>query len=957
VVVQARRALVGREREQAEVRSVLTAAADLRGGLVLVSGEAGVGKTHLVEECAAASGLFTLAAAAQQQARVPYGQIVEVLRSYLRAVPDGLRDCGPLSGHLALLLPELGPHPRPADRSTLFEVIRCAFVTLGRRAPTVVFLDDLHWADDTTLELLPPLAAGLDDEPVVIVGAYRSDEIPRGHPLRRMRTELRRVGRLRELSLDALVAEETARLVETILGARPGRALATTIHLRTQGVPFFVEELTEALLEAGRLQEGPYGIELPAGGDLPLPEGVRDAVLLRAAGLSEGARKAIEIAAAAGERFELEVVAALGGEGGLEEALESGFVVERGAGAAAFRHSLTREALYHAMPWTRRRALHRAVAAELEGGGAPAAAVAEHWLFGRELQRARVALLEAAEASCHIHAYRDAATAVRRALELWPEGEDEAGRLDALERLGECAELSGEHDEAAKAWLEAAEGRAAAGEMLSFARLQRRLASLFELQCAWEPALAARTAAAESFSEGGLPAEAALDRITAAANLQSAGALSPALDLIRIAARQAEEAERVDLTTRAAALEGLIGARLGQLEQGLELARSALRTALSESLVGPAAEIHDRLGLILENASEYRDALDIWHEGYEFCELHGIRDRAHVCLSCLAYVMRKTGEWDKAIAISRRLIDEDAPRSARSAGLGHLGLIHALRGDVRRARPLLRDSSALADQIGFLIMRVDAAWGLARVDELEGADESAAKRARKLLELARQSEDCHVPLPALRWSTTFFGSRGDFGSAGACVGELARMASAAATAEARAALAHGVGEVALVGGEPERAADEFLRALDLLRDLELPVDRAETQLRAGVALGAVGEHEAAVDRFTDAYRTARKLGMRPLAQRATVEVEKLGERVERRLGRKAAGDLQRGGLSRRELEIVRLLATGQTNREIARGLFLSPRTVDMHVRNVLAKLGCRTRTEATKQAADLGLLQ
>jgi DNA-binding CsgD family transcriptional regulator len=97
--------------------------------------------------------------------------------------------------------------------------------------------------------------------------------------------------------------------------------------------------------------------------------------------------------------------------------------------------------------------------------------------------------------------------------------------------------------------------------------------------------------------------------------------------------------------------------------------------------------------------------------------------------------------------------------------------------------------------------------------------------------------------------------------------------------------------------------------------------------------------------------------MRPLAQRAALELEKLGERVERRLGRKAAGDLQRAGLSRRELEIVRLLATGQTNREIARGLFLSPRTVDMHVRNVLAKLGCRSRTEATKQAADLGLLR
>jgi predicted ATPase len=256
VVVQARRALIGREREQAELCAALEAAANGRGGLLLVSGEAGVGKTRLVEETAATSGLLTLAAAARQQARVPYGQVVEVLRSFLRAVPSGLRNGGPASVHLALLLPELDRDPRPVDRATLFEAIRCAFVALGRRAPTVVFFDDLHWADDTTLELLPPLAACLDDEPVVIVGAYRSDEIPRGHPLRRMRTELRRAGRLRELSLDALDAAETARLVEVILGASPGRALATTIHLHTQGVPFFVEELTDALLGGGRLRMG-----------------------------------------------------------------------------------------------------------------------------------------------------------------------------------------------------------------------------------------------------------------------------------------------------------------------------------------------------------------------------------------------------------------------------------------------------------------------------------------------------------------------------------------------------------------------------------------------------------------------------------------------------------------------------------------------------------------------------
>jgi DNA-binding NarL/FixJ family response regulator len=111
-----------------------------------------------------------------------------------------------------------------------------------------------------------------------------------------------------------------------------------------------------------------------------------------------------------------------------------------------------------------------------------------------------------------------------------------------------------------------------------------------------------------------------------------------------------------------------------------------------------------------------------------------------------------------------------------------------------------------------------------------------------------------------------------------------------------------------------------------------------------------------VERLTEAYRAARKLGAQPVARLAARRLEGLGERVEERLGRRAAGDLERGGLTRRELAVLRFLAVGRTNREIARELFLSPRTVDMHVRNILAKLDCRSRAEATHRALDLGLV-
>jgi DNA-binding CsgD family transcriptional regulator len=106
-----------------------------------------------------------------------------------------------------------------------------------------------------------------------------------------------------------------------------------------------------------------------------------------------------------------------------------------------------------------------------------------------------------------------------------------------------------------------------------------------------------------------------------------------------------------------------------------------------------------------------------------------------------------------------------------------------------------------------------------------------------------------------------------------------------------------------------------------------------------------------------AHRPAGRLRTRPLATAAAEELARLGEKVERRLGRRAAGELEHAGLSRREVEVLRLVSVGRTNREIARALFLSPRTIDMHVRNVLTKLGCRSRTEATRRAAELGLLE
>jgi DNA-binding NarL/FixJ family response regulator len=298
----------------------------------------------------------------------------------------------------------------------------------------------------------------------------------------------------------------------------------------------------------------------------------------------------------------------------------------------------------------------------------------------------------------------------------------------------------------------------------------------------------------------------------------------------------------------------------------------------------------------------------------------------------------------------------DATPTAVAFGAVLLGGVYAARGETRRSRPLLLESLAWAKRSEYAATEFGCIWMLARVDALQGAIESAVARCLAALARWAETEERHYAIPDLRWSATFFAEQGRPADVAACANGLARIAAETGNPEALAALSHALGEAALLDGDAAHASDHFTRALEVLRIVDVPFERAQIQLRAGVALAAVGEREAAVERLTEAYRTAIRLRARPLAEEAVQQLVALGEQVERRLGRRAAGQRERAGLTRRELEVVRLVAVGRTNREIGQELFLSARTVEMHVGNVLAKLDCRTRTEATHKADQLGLL-
>lgn len=948
--------LVGRERELAMLSAAVAAVSDGRGGLLLLAGEAGVGKTRLVDEALAAVSLTVLRGEAAVEGSIPYGPVTAALRAGLRDAPDLLVG-GPFTGYLARLLPELGPPAAASDRATLFEALRWAFAAMARRAPAIVFLDDLHWADNATLELLPALAETLRRVPLLLIGAYRSDEIPRGHPLRRARTELRRLRSLRELTLTPLDRAGATQVAAEVLGDAVSSSLAATLYERTAGVPFFVEELAAALSAGGRLRDGGEGLDLTPGDALPIPDTVRDAVLLRAEPLGDPARAVVETAAVAGLTFDLDLVSDLvGGEDGIEEALACGLLVEAGPGRAGFRHALTREAIYDDITWTRRRSIHRRLAERLEAGGVPPALLAEHWLAAREIDRARTALAAAADASCTIHAYHDARGAARRALELWPEGEDEPRRIQVLERLGHCAQLSGDLAGSVVAWREVADARHQAGDLTASAEARRRMASVYEIQGGWERAMTARQAAADDFDAAGLPGEAAAERLAAALYFWSVGDVTHAQDLAGLARAGAEQSRRIDLCARVLGLDGIILVVHDRHEDGMAMIRAGMALALDHNLVGVVAELYQRLAVARELAGDYFGAGETFSTGIAFCEEQGEAATAQFCLACMGILFFQTGEWDRAVNLWREILASDPPTRTRLICLTGLGLLSAHRGDVKTARTALAESTAIGRRLDHLGTEIYTRWGQILLHELDGGYDAALEAWHALLARWQRSEERHYILAPLLWSATYAAERDIEAEARAAAAALSRIAAETGSGEVLATLAHVLGEVLLLDGDAHGAAAQFAQALDGWRRLNLLPLQARTLPRAAAALAAAGEPEAALARLAEAYQIARQLGARPLLQQIAAQINHLQPDSDRPLVRQMVEESARGGLTRRELEIVRLVAAGHTNREIAERLVLSTRTVDMHVRNILNKLDCRSRADATRRAGELGLL-
>ncbi len=934
------RVLIGRDAECAALSRALAAAQGRRASVVLVSGEAGAGKTTFVEHVLARTGTPVLSGRAAEWAGAAYHVLARALRP---AVRD---KAGPVPPVLAQIFPERAEPPAAPDLAALAAGVCSMLASLAGGRPLALFLDDLQWADQATLGLLPALAEAACDIPLTLVGCYRSDELPRDHRLRAVRAQLRRSRQLTEIDLGPLGDQDVVVLLTHLLGANPGPALAAAVAERADGIPFAVEELALALRDGG--------------GAAVVPDGVREAVLLRTARLSGEERTLLETAAVAGQEFDIDPVLAVCGLSAWPDGFTgAGLLTEILDGRAAFRHSLTHEAAYSDIPWSRRRGLHRELARTLAGSGAVPALIAVHLLAARDFEAAREALIAAADAHCAVHAYRDAARALRTVLEHWPADREDDDRLAVVGRLARCAEMCSEYAEAVTLLRELADGHERRGEAGALAGAQRRLALVHELRGQWEAALTAREAAAVAFSAAGLRAEAAVDRLAVATHLRAAGSYSAALGTLGTARADAESSGRTDLLLRAEGLRGNLLARLGQSREGIAAVRAALDQALAASQPDTAADLQQRLADSLEHAGEYRAATAVYAAAYQFCETHGADTVGQLCRACATVVLFTRGEWDRAAAVCEDVLATPAVPHARGAAAGMLGLVHAMRGATRQARPHLLESHLIATRIELVPMELFSSWGLCLLESSAGSGADAADRARQMLARLARTQERHFSVQILQWMAAFFAEQQMPADVRACAAALARMAETTGQPEVIAALAHARGET-LMAEEPKAALRELRRAVEKFGELELPYAMAQAQRRAAQAAARTGDKPAAVELLHAAHDTAGRLGASVLRSACAAALAELGDKprlpAAGRGTRGTRGARAAGGLTGRELEIMLLVARGNTSRQIGEALFISPRTVEMHVQGSLLKLGCRTRAQAVRRLAELGTL-
>jgi DNA-binding NarL/FixJ family response regulator len=974
--------LIGRERELALAEQALTATATGHGRLLLLSGEAGIGKSRFIRalaERADGRGFVVVTGYCNEQDRdFPFAPLLDALRQDMQRVGTAEMQTrfGEDRSTLARILPEVelpdqmapASLPPEQEKRRLFEAFASFFARLARAAPLLLILEDLHWVDATSLELLQVLPRRLAQLPVLIVISMRSDEA--NHMLDHWRAVLQRNRLVTEVDLAALSGDDVARMIAATVQAPVPPAVFSMIHARSEGNPFLVEELLHTLISQG--SGWPLrALRWQPALDAAVPVSVDEAVRRRLEGLEDRTRDIAALAAVVGRSFSFELLSELSGLdataliGALRQLIENQLIVETRTATErrfAFRHALTRDAIYRRLLGPEARALHQAVAQALSTESKPWTSRSDselgyHYAMAHDWTRALVYARRAGDAARAVEANAAALAHYQRALDaaraLGPAGEPAV--LTLAHQCGIVLALLGEYD-AARTQFEAALARAeATGDARAEQHVRHDLAGLY----------ASRDYdTARAFAEQSL----ALAR-----GRGNAGDQARALNRLgNILANQLHCDAGVACHQEALTL-------FERLDDPWGIADSLDFLAMTQYIIGDIPEAHHAFG-----------------RAFALFERLGDRERAASALA------------NRHITFG--IIDGSCP----SDGDPVAGLV-----DAERSLRICWEIDWVAGEIFARINLASAHLALADIDaalrELTLAVEAARQighdqwviyashvRGIVLTEVGDKAGALAVLQPAhgaaAAMGTTLFVFQIQ-ASIARCLVHLGQLDEAEVALQpvlpahdAPRSLPERRALIALA--ELELARGHWEQVLDLTRRLALPtVPHHPPRPTAGMlllrahaltALGALEEARSALERarvLAEAHGPRavlwrisvalasldKRMGQpaAPALRRAQAELQAVLDRISdprlrdtllrmpaaQALALQHKSDAGTAGLSRREREVVALIAAGKSNREIAATLFVTERTVEAHVTSSLRKLGARSRAQLAAWAA------
>jgi DNA-binding CsgD family transcriptional regulator/tetratricopeptide (TPR) repeat protein len=982
---------VGRLEELQVLEAGGVRAANAEPAMVLVGGEAGVGKTRLLAELAGScvdNGMRVLAGGCLPvgEGALPYAPIVEALRSLAAELgADAVRElAGPSWPELARLLPGLGEPPGgpsgPAAQTRLLELLLGLLGRLGERSPVALVVEDLHWADHSTRDLLAFLARNLRRERLLVVVSFRSDE-PGTDWLGPYLAVLDRSGQAQRVELPRLDRAETVAQLVGILGAAPPAELVDAVFIRSEGNPLFTEELLGAI----------------RAGSIALPPTLRDLLRGRVQALPELTRQVLAVVAVAGRRVPHRLLAAVAGlaDQALVQALRAAvadqlLVTRPGEDGYELRHALLAEVIEADLLPGERARLHAAYARALTerpelADNSPAVAAAEvavHWDVAGEWAQALPARVRAGLAAERTRALAEADHHYQRALTLWervPEPDEPAGldRVGLLARAAETAACVAALERAIALLEQAIKGVDPTVEPVRAAVLLSQLG--FDRKLAGQEA-----DALEAFEEAerlldGAPPSAERARVlagharTLVATWHTTQAISHCEEAIAVARAVGARAEETHaLSTLGACLDDL-----GQLDRAIALHREARRIAEEVGDAEAIVRTYTNLSHVLEVAGQIHDAIDDAREGYQRAHQLGLeRATGSYVASNLAAMLLSTGQWEECARLTAELLEVDSWCPFN---------IHAIRGVLLTRRGEFTAAGREFDQAELLSPPAEqwSVWvGRAELALWEGRhDQAATAVAAGLRWIAEQDPEgvpaelsCQCYAPALRLEADRAERAAARRRADDVVAARRRAAPVIAALDRlsnspspQAHIPVVVCGLLLARAEQSRVEgrsdpERWRAAAVAWERLAYPFEAAYGRFRQAEALLAVRPHHNQAETvLRPAHQTAVALGAAPLrleiellAQRGRLRLE---DQVDTAVAPEEPSPAASLGLTRREAEVLALLAKGWTNRQIGQALFITPKTASLHVSHILTKLGVARRGEAAAVAHRLGLDQ